>query len=64
MSGRFLRIEELVPSVGKGKSTIWAQIRQGKFPKPVRHGKRCTRWVESEIEAWKAKLIAERDGHA
>jgi len=57
-----MRIEEVVRETGMGKSSIWLRVKEGRFPQPVRHGQRCTRWLEDEIEAWKAALIAERDG--
>jgi prophage regulatory protein len=59
-----LRLPEVCRETGLGKSTIWVKVAEGTFPQPVRFGARCTRWVAAEIEAWKAKLIAERDGLA
>jgi predicted DNA-binding transcriptional regulator AlpA len=35
--------------------------REGKFPKPVRGAAKANAWVESEIDAYIAALIAERD---
>jgi len=35
----------------------------GKFPKRLRFGQRVF-WLESEIDAWIADRIAERDGEA
>jgi prophage regulatory protein len=61
-TGDLLRLPEVARKTGLGKSTIWVKVAQGTFPQPVRFGARCTRWVESEIEAWKAALIADRDG--
>jgi prophage regulatory protein len=62
--GAFLRLPEVERETGMGKSTIWAKVKQKKFPQPVRFGGKCTRWVASEIEAWKAALIEARDGPA
>ncbi len=36
-------------------------IRGGKFPRPVRIGQRTNVWLESEVDAWLAEKIAERD---
>jgi prophage regulatory protein len=62
MAGRMLRLKEVCPGVGLSRSTIWLKIQQGTFPRPVRLGAHNVRWVESEIEAWKAARIEERDG--
>ncbi|MBY3054472.1 AlpA family phage regulatory protein [Rhizobium leguminosarum] len=39
-------------------------VKIGKFPKPVKMGLRRNAWLESDIDAWIARLIAERDGVA
>ena len=62
MAGRMLRLKEVCPDVGLSRSTIRLKIQQGTFPRPVRLGAHNVRWVESEIEAWKAARIADRDG--
>jgi prophage regulatory protein len=36
-------------------------IKAGRFPRPVRIGGRNVAWVEAEVDAWSASLIAERD---
>lgn len=35
----------------------------GQFPKRVRLGQGRVGWVETEVEDWLAKRIAERDAH-
>lgn len=42
------------------KSTLFLYIQQGRFPKPVKIG-RASAWIESEVDAWIAERIAERD---
>ena len=37
--------------VGMHPSTIYAEIKAGRFPEPVKLG-RSSRWPESEIDAW------------
>ena len=47
------------------KSAIYAGIRDGSFPKPIKlgTGPHCAvGWLESEITAWLKARIAERDG--
>jgi len=48
--------------VGIAVPTIYELIRKGEFPAPVKRG-RSSLWVESEIDAWIAELIAARDRH-
>ncbi|MBN2644618.1 MAG: AlpA family phage regulatory protein [Desulfuromonadaceae bacterium] len=55
---RLLRMPQLLEIVPLGKSTIWAYVRQRKFPAPVKISSRCTVWKESEIQAWLAQLAA------
>jgi prophage regulatory protein len=62
--GVLLRMSEVARETGMGKSTIWAKVKRGEFPAPVRFGGKCTRWPAREIENWKANLIEARDGSA
>lgn len=41
-------------------STLWRKCTNGEFPKPVLIGNR-NHWLESEIDAYIAELIAKRD---
>lgn len=43
-----------------GKSTWWAGVRSGRFPKPVKLGPRITAWRVEDIRA----LIASASGGA
>jgi len=36
---------------------------EGKFPKRVRLGAGRVAYVESEVQAWMASRVADRDGH-
>lgn len=51
-----LKIDEVVKIVKMGKSTIFKQVKDGVFPKPVRVGENLTRWKRSEIERYIAGL--------
>ena len=37
-----------------GVVTIWRWVRDGKFPKPVHFTPGCTRWSETDLQAWEA----------
>ena len=51
---RLLRLSEVQTRTALGRSTIYRKMREGSFPKPLKIGARAVRWIESEIEAWKA----------
>ena len=52
-----LRRKQVQIRTGLARSTIYARIQQGTFPKPVALGARAVGWVESEIENWIAQQI-------
>ena len=40
---------------------IYRLIKAGRFPKPLRLGANRVAWLESDLLAWQAAKIAERD---
>lgn len=42
-------------------STMYRRINAGTFPKPVKLGRRSTRFVRGECEALAKKMVEERD---
>ena len=60
--GRFLRISEVMSSVGLRRTMIYRLMKDGRdpFPAPVKIG--CaSRWAEDEIAAWKLRRLGERE---
>jgi prophage regulatory protein len=51
----FVRLELILKVIPVGKSTWWAGVKSGRFPKSVKLGKRTTAWKAEDIHA----LIAE-----
>ncbi len=49
---RFIRIREVSHRTGLATSTIWKWVAEGKFPEPIRLGRRFTVWAESGIDGW------------
>ena len=48
---RLLRLPQVLNAYPVSKSTLWAGVKSGKFPKPVKLGGcRCSAWHESDIE--------------
>ena len=53
MSLRILRLKEVQQMTGLSRSTIYAEIAKGKFPKQVKlTGARSVGWPESVIVQW------------
>lgn len=52
---RFLRISDVVARTALSRSHIYNLIGRDQFPAPRRLGTRCSRWIESEVDAWIAK---------
>jgi prophage regulatory protein len=58
---RFLRLRQVIDLVGLRKTTLYARIGEGSFPKPVSLGGRSVAWIESEVIDWQnARITASR----
>ena len=49
---KFYRVSELSELLSIGKSTIWAWVKSGRFPKPLKMSSRMTVWSAADVEAW------------
>jgi len=49
LADRLLRIDEVLALTNIGKSSWWAGVKSGKFPKPIKLGERTTRWRLNDI---------------
>lgn len=47
-----LRRPEVEHRTGLSRSTIYAMMAEGAFPKPIRLGKRAVGWSEGAIAEW------------
>jgi prophage regulatory protein len=56
----FIRLEQVKARTGLSRSTVYAYMRDGRFPSPVTISDRYVAWVENEIDAWIAERIASR----
>jgi prophage regulatory protein len=61
MLQKILKRPEVEACTGLPKSSIYALMSQNKFPKPVPLRGSAVGWLQSEIERWQEKRIAERD---
>jgi prophage regulatory protein len=48
----FLRLTEVLKLIPLGKTTWWAGVKSGRFPKPVKLGDRITVWRVEDIRAF------------
>ena len=58
-----LRLPQVRARVGLGRSTIYAAVAAGTFPRPVAIGARAIAWPSSSIDAWvadKVRRVAKR----
>jgi len=58
---RIYRRQAVESFAGLKRSALYDAIARGRFPKPVRVTERCVGWLESDLLAWQAARIAERD---
>ena len=58
-----LPLTEVTRRTGCAKSKIYASVREGSFPRPVKVGT-ASRWSSREIDEWIASQIAMRDARS
>lgn len=58
---RFIRLPEVMHLCGLSRSTIYDLISREAFPKQISLGGKNVAWAQSEITAWMADRIAERN---
>mgnify|MGYP001068878169 CR=1 FL=1 len=51
---QLLRRPKVEAMTGLSRSTLYAMIARGDFPKPVRVGLRAVAWRDGDIHAWQA----------
>lgn len=55
---QFFRINQLKQRIGVSASTIWAWVKKGSFPAPVKLSENTTAWNSADVEAWAQSRIA------
>ena len=55
---RFIRRKEVQAKTGLGASSIYAMMKQGKFPKAITLSERRVAWIESDVDSWIAERIS------
>jgi prophage regulatory protein len=57
----FVRLSSIIAPAGPipvGRSTWWAGVKSGRFPKPIKLGPRTTAWRVEDIRALLNQLAA------
>lgn len=57
---KFLRLPDVITKTGRSRSSIYADIKDDKFPSPVSLGERAVGWLESEVDSWMDNKIESR----
>lgn len=58
---RLIRRKEVQSKTGLGASSIYAMMKQGKFPKAITLSERRVAWLESDVDQWIAERINSRE---
>lgn len=56
VSQQLLRLPQVKSITGLSKSTIYARMSEGNFPKQISIGPRLVVWLESDIQQWISDL--------
>ena len=49
---RLLRLPAVLERTGLGRSALYALMKAGEFPRPLRIGARAVAWLEDEVDEW------------
>jgi prophage regulatory protein len=62
---KFYRLSQLKQQLSVSRSSIWAWVKEGSFPKPIKLGKNCTAWNAEDVHAWveKRTLLSSGEGN-
>ena len=62
LQNKLLRLPEVKATTGLSKSTIYARISEGTFPKQIPLGPRLVVWVEADIQNWISEQVSAARG--
>ncbi len=48
----FSRAKQLLPFLPIGESTLWAWVKQSKFPQPIKLSPTVTAWANKDVHEW------------
>ena len=53
-----INIAQMCRKIGKGRTTLFCWVRDGKFPKPLMIGSRTLGWTTAQYDQWLNELEA------
>lgn len=53
-----IKLTSVISMTGLSKSSIYAMMQKGQFPKNVTIGARAVAWIEAEIQNWIEEKIS------
>lgn len=54
---RFIRMPEVISTVGLSRSEIYRRMESGDFPQSVSLGARAVAWTEESVQEWMNQII-------
>lgn len=52
MQQQLYRLPDVIRITGRGRSSIYSDVKAGRFPSPIKIGPRAVAWARSEIDSW------------
>lgn len=62
MATKILPIDDVIALTGLSRRTLYQEISEARFPRPIQLTARRVGWPEADINAWIDSKIAVRDG--
>lgn len=59
-----IKLAEVMALTKKSRSSVYAEAKDGRFPKPIKLSERSSAWVVSEVQDWIESKIQQRDREA
>lgn len=57
---RVIKLKDVIDTTGLSKSSIYAHMARGDFPRPIQLGPRSVAWVEDEVQGWLLSKLSKR----
>lgn len=57
---RVIKLKDVINTTGLSRSSIYAYMAKGEFPKPIQLGPRAVAWVEEEVQEWLTNKLEQR----
>ncbi|ESX23722.1 AlpA family transcriptional regulator [Mesorhizobium sp. M1148] len=63
-SNTFIRRPDVERLTGLKTSSLYEQMKEGNFPKPIKIGAKAVAWRLADVTEWQERKIAQRDAAA